>query len=218
MGLKPHFHGRLLAARIDILPFFFLKSRRSLTRRKIHAWFCLRDIARHATEKSNRSSHSHGRDFNAALAFDCNSLKSLTRWDCVPVILAKSSRRKSRYRTGLLTRCEIVSKRCLLVLNLQKANCCKSTSNAPLVNHALEFWKKMNEDNASVKRNTKNTIKQLMSKLAMKMQGERWSSNGGVLLEPNVWYVNAILSWLGWSKVKRALMLIIYYKILSFTL
>ena len=31
-------------------------------------------------------------------------------------------------------------------------------------------------------------------------------------------YVNAILSWLGWSKVKRALMLIIYYKILSFTL
>ena len=34
-------------------------------------------------EKSNRSSHSHGRDFNAALAFDCNSLKSRTRWDCV---------------------------------------------------------------------------------------------------------------------------------------
>ena len=30
--------------------------------------------------------------------------------------------------------------------------------------------------------------------------------------------LNAILSWLGWSKVKRALMLIIYYKILSFTL
>ena len=27
-----------------------------------------------------------------------------------------------------------------------------------------------------------------------------------------------ILSWIGWSKVKRALMLIIYYKILSFTL
>ena len=26
-----------------------------------------------------------------------------------------------------------------------------------------------------------------------------------------------ILSWLGWSKVKRALMLIIYYKTLSFT-
>ena len=86
---------------------------------------------------------------------------------------------------------------------------------------AITLWnfeKKMNEANASVKQNTKNTIKQLMSELAMKMQGERWSSNGGVLLEPNVWYVNAILSWLGWSKVKRALMLIIYYKILSFTL
>ena len=49
--LKPHLHGRLLAARIDILPFFFLKSRRSLTRRKIHVRFCLRDIARHAPNK-----------------------------------------------------------------------------------------------------------------------------------------------------------------------
>ena len=29
---KPHLHGRVLAARIDILSFFFLKSRRSLTR------------------------------------------------------------------------------------------------------------------------------------------------------------------------------------------
>ena len=54
---------------------------------------------------------------------------------------------------------------------------------------AITLWnfeKKMNEANASVKQNTKNTIKQLMSKLAMKIQGERRSSNGGVLLEPNV--------------------------------
>ena len=36
IAFKPHLHGRLLAARIDILPFFFLKSRRSLTRHKIH--------------------------------------------------------------------------------------------------------------------------------------------------------------------------------------
>ena len=170
-------------------------------------------------EKSNRSSHLHGRDFNAALAFDCNSLKSLTRWDCAPLILAKSSRRKSCYRTGLLTRCEIVSKRGLLVLNLQKLTAAKALQMRRLSAFAFEaitlwnFKKKMNEANASVKRNTKNTIKQLMSsKLAMKMQGERWSSNGGVLLVPNVSYVNAILSWLGWSKVKRALMLIIYYK------
>ena len=147
-----------------------------------------------------------------------------SRWDSVPVLLAKSSRRKSRYRTGLLTPCEIVSKRGLLVLNLQKRTAAKALQMRRLSAFAFEaialwnFEKKMNEANASVKRNTKNTIKQLMSKLAMKMQGERWSSNGGVLLEPNVWYVNAILSWLGWSKVKRALMLIIYYKILSFTL
>ena len=51
LGLEPHLHGRLLAARIDILPFFFLKSRRSLTRRTIHVRFCLRDIARHAPKK-----------------------------------------------------------------------------------------------------------------------------------------------------------------------
>ena len=36
IDVKPHLHGRLLAARINILPFFFLKSRRPLTRRKIH--------------------------------------------------------------------------------------------------------------------------------------------------------------------------------------
>ena len=76
--LKLHLHGRLLSARIDILPFFFLKSRRSLTRRKIHERFCLRGIATHTQKKSNRSSHSHGRDFNATLAYDCNSQKSLT--------------------------------------------------------------------------------------------------------------------------------------------
>ena len=61
-----------------------------------------------------------------------------------------------------------------------KANCRKSTSNAPFVSFAFEtitlrnFEKKMYEANASVKRNTLNTIKQLISlKLAMKMQGEK---------------------------------------------
>ena len=60
-----------------------------------------------------------------------------------------------------------------------KANCCKALQMRRLSGFAFEaitlrnFEKKMNEDNASVKRNTKNTIKQLMSKLAMKMQGER---------------------------------------------
>ena len=97
----------------------------------------------------------------------------------MPVILAKSSRRKSRYRIGLLTRCEIVSKRCLLVLNLQKPAAAKALQMRRLSAFAFEaitlwnFQKKMNEANGSVKQNTKNTTKQLMSKLARKMQGER---------------------------------------------
>ena len=105
-SLKPHLHGRLLAARIDILPFFFLKSRRSLTRRTIHVRFSLRDIARHAPEKSNRISHSHGRDFNAMLAYDCNSQKSLkphlhgrllaARIDILPFFFLKSRRSLTR--------------------------------------------------------------------------------------------------------------------------
>ena len=97
----------------------------------------------------------------------------------MPVILAKSSRLKSRYRTGLLTRCEIVSKRGLLVLNSQKRTAAKALQMRRLSAFAFEaitlwnFGKKMNEANASVKRNRKNNIKQLMSKLAMKMEGER---------------------------------------------
>ena len=96
----------------------------------------------------------------------------------MPVILTKSSRRKSRYRTG--SRCEIVSKRCMLVLNLQKPTAAKALQMRRLSAFAFEtitlrnFEKKMDEANAGVKRNTGNTIKQLISlKLAMKMQGER---------------------------------------------
>ena len=98
----------------------------------------------------------------------------------MPAIVAKSSRRKSRYHTGSLTRCEIVSKRGLLVLNLQKPTTAKVLRLRRLLAFAFEtitlwnFEKKMHEANANVKRNTVNTIKQLMSlKLAMKMQGER---------------------------------------------
>ena len=59
-----------------------------------------------------------------------------------------------------------------------KANCCKSTSNAPAsVFETITLWnfeKKMYEANASVKQNTLNAIKQLiLLKLAMKMLGER---------------------------------------------
>ena len=108
------------------------------------------------------------------------------------------SLRKSRYRTGLLTRCEIVSKRCLLVLNLQKPTAAKALQMHRLSGFAFEkitlqnFKKKMYKANASVNRNRVNTIKQLISsKLAMKMQGERLSSKGGVLLVQTVRYVNA---------------------------
>ena len=96
------------------------------------------------------------------------------------VILSKSSRRKSRYRTGSLTRCEIFSKRGLQVLNLQKPTAAKTLQMRRLSTFAFEtitlrnFEKKLYEANATVKRNTGNTIKQLMLfKLAMKMLGER---------------------------------------------
>ena len=98
----------------------------------------------------------------------------------MPVIRANSSRRKSRYRSGSLTRCEIVSKRCLLVLNLEKPTAAKALQMRRLSAFAFEaitlrnFEKKMYEANASVKRNTLNTIKQLITlKLAKKMLGER---------------------------------------------
>ena len=96
------------------------------------------------------------------------------------MILAKLSRRKSRYRTGSLTRCEIVSKRGLLDLNLRKPTAAKALQMRSLSAFAFEtitlrnFEKKLYEANESEKRNTGNTIKQLISiKLAMKMQGER---------------------------------------------
>ena len=96
------------------------------------------------------------------------------------VILAKSGRRKRRYRTGSLTRCEIVSKRGLLVLNLQKPTAAEALQIRSLSTFAFQtitlrnFEMKMYEANASVSRNTGNTIKQLISfKLAMKMQAER---------------------------------------------
>ena len=56
---KLHLHGRLLSARIEILPFFFFKSRKSLTRRKIHERFCLRSIATHAPKKNQTAAVIH---------------------------------------------------------------------------------------------------------------------------------------------------------------
>ena len=119
--VKLHLHGRLLAARIDILPFLTYTARDSC---KILVCAISPDKP---PKKSNCSSHHlHRRDFNTMLAYNCNLQKSLIWWDCVPVILTKSSWWKSRYCTGLLTWCEIVSKRGLLVLNLQKPTTAKA--------------------------------------------------------------------------------------------
>ena len=57
----------------------------------------------------------------------------------------------------------------------------------------------------------------------MKQQGRRAARARSVIhkrlkLLEKAYLLCIILSWLGWSKGKRALMLIIYYKILSFTL
>ena len=135
------------------------------------------------------------------LAYDCNSQKSLTRWDYVPVILAKSSRRKSRYRTGSLTRCEIVRKRCLLVWIcksqlLQMHFKCAACQLLHLKQSRFGILKaQLYEADASVKQNTRNTIKQLISfKLAMKMQGERWSTKRLKLLEKLLYSVSFCVS------------------------
>ena len=131
------------------------------------------------------------------LAYDCESQKSFTRRDCVLVILAKSSRWKSRYRSDSLTRCEIVSKRDLLVLNLQKLTAAKTLQMRRLSAFAFEtitlriFEKKSYETYVSVKQNKGNTIKQLISlKLAMKMQGERWSTKRLKLLKKLIYSVS----------------------------
>ena len=59
LPLKQNLQGRLLAARINILPFFFLKWRRSLTQRKIHARFRQLNIARHAQKKNQIAAVTH---------------------------------------------------------------------------------------------------------------------------------------------------------------
>ena len=56
----------------------------------------------------------------------------------------------------------------------------------------------------------------------MKQQGRRAARARCVIRKrlkvlEKAYFLFIILSWLGWSKVKRALMLIIYYKFLSFT-
>ena len=92
----------------------------------------------------------------------------------MPVILAKSSRQKSCYRTDSLTRCEIVSAR-LAGFEFAKALELRCLSAFAFKAITLRnFEKKLYEAYASAKQNTGNTIKQLISsKLDMNIQSER---------------------------------------------
>ena len=90
----------------------------------------------------------------------------------MPVIRAKSSRRKTRYRTGFKAR--------LAGFEFAKVTAAKALRMRSLSVVAFEtitlrnFEKKMYEANASVKRNTMKAIKQLiLLKLTMKMLSER---------------------------------------------
>ena len=141
--------------------------------------FSLRDIARNNPQKI-KSQLSLTRE-----RFQCDAcirlqLAEVTYTLKLPVILAKSSRWKSRDRTGLHTRCEIVPNGSLLVLNLQKPTAAKALQIRSLSVFAFKaitlrnFENKLYEANASVQQNRVNTNKQLMwLKLAMKMLGER---------------------------------------------
>ena len=151
------------------------------------------------------------------LVYDCNSQKSLTRRDCAQWLSQNPV--DGRVAIALVQ---------LHGARLQKPTAAKALQMRSLSAFAFEtftlwnFEKKLYEANASVKRNAGNTIKQLISlKVAMKVQGETYSSKGGVaaragcaihkrlkLLE-KPYLLCIILSRLGWSRVKWALMLII---------
>ena len=147
MSIKPHLHGRLLAARIDILPFFFLKSRRSLTRRKIHVRFCLRDIARHAPQKiKSQQSLTRERFYrDARIRLQLAEVTYTLRLRASDSRQIESAEESLSYWFTYTVRDSF--KALLAGFEFTKANCRKSTSNAPLVsfcvwnNHASEFWK-----------------------------------------------------------------------------
>ena len=179
VSVKLHLHGQLLAARIDILPFFFLKSRRSLTRRKIYVRFCQRDFARHAPKKikphQSLTRERFQRDARKRLQFsEVTYTLRLHASDSRLIEAVEES--LSHWFTYTV---QYSFKARLASFEFAKANCLKAFQMRRLPAFAFEtitlrnFKKKMYEANASVKRNSVNTIKQLISlKLAKKMQGE----------------------------------------------
>ena len=132
-ALKPH----LLAARIDILPFFFLKSPRSLTRRKIHMRFSLRDIARHAIKKI-KSLQSLTRE---RFQRDARLRLQLAEVTYTLRLRASDSRRIESAEESLshwftYTVRDSIKAR-LVDFEFTKAKCRNSTSNAPLVSFCV---------------------------------------------------------------------------------
>ena len=137
LTLKPHLHGRLFAARIDILPFCFLKSRRSLIRRKIHVRFCLRDIVRHAPKKiKSQQSLTRERFYrNARIRLQLAEVTFTLR------LRASDSHKIGSAEESLSCWCSYTVrdsfKALLAGFEFTKANCRKSTSTVPLVSFCV---------------------------------------------------------------------------------
>ena len=131
-GFKPHLHGRLLAARIDILPFFFLKSRRSLTRRKIHVRFSLRDIARHAPIKiKSQQSLTRKRFYrDARIRLQLAEVTYTLRPRASDLRQIESAEESLSHWFTYTVRDSFKAR--LASFEFAKANCCKSSSNAQL--------------------------------------------------------------------------------------
>ena len=162
------------------MPFFFLKSRRSLTRRNIHVRFILRDIARHAPKKiKSQLSLTRKRFYrDARIRLQLAEVTYTLRLRASDWRQIESAEESLSHWFTYTVRDSF--KRGLLVLNLQKPIAAKALQTRSFSAFAFEtitlrnFEQKLHEANASVKRNTRNTIEQLISlKLAMKMQGER---------------------------------------------
>ena len=137
MAFKPHLHGRVLAARIDILPFFFLKSRRSLTRRKIHARFCPRDIARHAPQKiKSQQSLTRERFYrDPRIRLQLAEVTYTLRLRASDSPKIESAEESLSYWFTYTVRDSF--KALHAGFEFTKANCRKSTSNAPLVSFCV---------------------------------------------------------------------------------
>ena len=128
--LKPHLHGRLLAARIDILPFFFLKSRRSLTQRKIHVRFSLHDIAKHAPKKiKSEQSLTRERFYRSArIRLQLAEVTYTLRLRASDSRQIESAEESLSHWFTYTVRDNFKAR--LAGFEFAKANCCKSTSTA----------------------------------------------------------------------------------------